>query len=167
MFRHGGHKVRFQMREKLASIGDDSWIEDDHGNKVYKVDGKAMRIRETFILKDAEGHEVAKIQERKLHVRDTMAIERGGEKIATVHHRLVGLRDHLKVEIEDGHDMKTHGNLVDHEYEIEGEHGKIAQVSKKWFRIRDTYGVEVDADQDVPLILAITVAVEDLTHGAH
>jgi uncharacterized protein YxjI len=167
MFRHDGPKVRFRMREKLVSIGDDSWIEDHDGNKVFKVDGKAMRIRDTFLLRDMDGHEVAKIQERKLHVRDTMAIERNGERIATVHHRLVGLRDHLKVEIEHGHDLKVHGNLVDHEYEIEGEHGKIAQVSKRWFRIRDTYGVEIAADQDVPLILAITVAVESLTHGAH
>ena len=164
MFRQTGPKTRYQMREKLASIGDDSWIEDDDGNEVFKVNGKAMRIRDTFLLEDAQGNEVAKIQERKLHVRNTMAIERGGDKIATVHRRLVGLRDHLKVEIENGHDMKVHGNLVDHEYEIEAHHGKVAEISKKWFRVRDTYGVEIAPDQDVPLILAITVAVEDMTH---
>jgi uncharacterized protein YxjI len=44
---------RFQMREKLASIGDDSWIEDDQGQRAYKVDGKALRVRDTFILKTA------------------------------------------------------------------------------------------------------------------
>jgi uncharacterized protein YxjI len=164
MRQHVSPKTRYQMREKLASIGDDSWIEDDGGNKVFKVNGKAMHIRDTFVLEDANGNEVAKIQERKLHVRNTMAIERGGKKVATVHRRLVGLRDHLKVEIEDGHDMKVHGNLVDHEYKIEGEHGKVAEISKKWFRIRDTYGVDIEADQDHALILAITVAVEDLTH---
>jgi uncharacterized protein YxjI len=162
--RNTGPKTRYQMREKLASIGDDSWIEDDNGKKVFKVNGKAMRIRDTFMLEDANGNEVAKIQERKLHVRNTMSIERGGKKVATIHRRIVGLRDHLKVDIEDGHDMKVHGNLVNHEYEIEGEHGKVAEISKKWFRIRDTYGVEIEADQDHALILAITVAVEDLTH---
>lgn len=165
----GKHKdspsTRFQMRQKLLSIGDDSWIEDDQGHKVFKVNGKAMRVRDTFVLEDASGNEVAKIQERKLHVRDTMAIERGGKKIATVHKRLMGFRDHLKVEIEHGADMKVHGNLVDHEYEIEGADGKVAEISKKWFRVRDTYGVEIAADQDVPLILAITVAVEDMTDG--
>jgi uncharacterized protein YxjI len=63
---------RFQMREKLASIGDDSWIEDDQGQRVYKVDGKALRVCDTFILKDSDGNEVAKIKEKKLRVRDTM-----------------------------------------------------------------------------------------------
>jgi len=164
MFGRHENGTRYQMRQKLASIGDDSWIEDANGNKVYKVNGKAMRVRDTFLLEDAGGTEVAKIQERKLHVRDTMAIERDGTTIATVHKRLVGFRDHLKVDLEGGDEWKVHGNLVDHEYEIEAHHGKIAEISKKWFRVRDTYGVEIAPGQDDALILAITVAVEDMTH---
>jgi uncharacterized protein YxjI len=151
------------MREKLASIGDDSWVEDEHGNKVYKVDGKAMRIRDTFILEDRSGAEVAKIQERKLHIRDTMAIEREGKKIAEVHKRLVGFRDHLKVDLDGGAELKITGNLTDHEYTIKGDHGKVAEISKKWFRVRDTYGVEIAEEQDDALLLAITVAVESMT----
>ena len=37
------------------SIGDDSWIENDRGERVFKVDGKALRIRQTFVLEDAAG----------------------------------------------------------------------------------------------------------------
>ena len=158
----GKGTTRYQMREKLLAVGDDSWITDADGNKAFKVNGKAMRIRDTFVLEDAGGNEVAKIQERKLHVRDTMAIERGGDRIATVHRRLVGLRDHLKVEIENGHDMKVRGNLVNHEYDIDGDGGKVAEVSKKWFRVRDTYGVEVAPGQNEALILAITVCVDQM-----
>jgi uncharacterized protein YxjI len=154
------------MREKLASIGDDSWVEDEHGNKVYKVDGKAMRMRDTFILQDMAGAEVAKIQERKLHIRDTMAIERDGKKIAEVHKRLVGFRDHLKVDLEGGGELKIKGNLTDHEYTIKGDHGKVAEISKKWFRVRDTYGVEVGANVDPVLILAVTVALDAMAHPA-
>ena len=111
-------RPRFQMREKLVSIGDDSWIEDDQGERVYKVDGKALRIRDTFVLEDRDGNEVAKIQERKLSVRDTMAIERDGDTVATVHKALVGFRDRFKIEVEDGEDLRAHGNILDHEYEI-------------------------------------------------
>ena len=107
------------MREKLVAIGDDSWIEDDQGERVYKVNGKAMRIRDTFLLEDRNGREVAKIQERKLSVRDKMAVERDGETIATVHKALVGFRDRFKIDMADGEDLKAHGNVVDHEYEIE------------------------------------------------
>ena len=157
--------MKYQMRQKLAAIGDDSWIEDEHGTKAYKVNGKAMRMRDTFVLEDSAGGEVATIQERKLHVRDTMAIERGGKKIAEVHKRIVSVRDHLKVDLEDGGEMTIKGNLVDHEYKIKGDHGKVAEISKKWFRVRDTYGIDIEPGNDDALIIAITVAVDSLTDG--
>jgi uncharacterized protein YxjI len=154
---------RFRMREKLLSIGDDFWIEDEAGNRAYRVDGKAARLRETILLKDAEGREVAKIQERKLSIRDKMAIERDGETIATVHKALVGIRDRFAIDVEGGDDLKAHGNIVDHEYEIERDGETIARVSKKWFRVRDSYGVELRAGEDEGVLLAAVVALEALT----
>ena len=62
------------MREKLLSIGDDYWVENEDGERAYKVDGKAVRVRQTFVLEDASGDEVARIQERKLSIRDKVAI---------------------------------------------------------------------------------------------
>ena len=156
---------RFQMREKLLSIGDDFWIEDDEGNRAYRVDGKAMRLRDTILLKDMSDREVAKIQERKLSIRDKMAIERDGETIATVHKALVGIRDRFVIGIEDGPDLKAHGNIVDHEYEIERDGDTIATVSKRWFRVRDSYGVELRPGEDEGILLAAVVALEALTDG--
>jgi uncharacterized protein YxjI len=156
---------RFQMHEKLVSIGDDAWIEDDRGDRVYKVDGKAMRIRDTFVLEDRGGNEVAKIQERKLRVRDTMAIERDGRTVATIHKALVGFRDRFRIEVEGGEDLRAHGNILDHEYEIRRDGDTVAHVSKKWFRVRDTYGVEVRDGEDEALILAMTVALDDMNRG--
>jgi uncharacterized protein YxjI len=154
---------RFQMREKLASIGDDFWIEDEQGNRAYRVDGKAMRIRDTFVLEDASGREVAKIQERKLSVRDKVAIERDGQTVATVHKALVGIRDRFMIDVKDGPELKAHGNILDHEYEIERDGDTVARISKKWFRVRETYGVEIDTQEDEALLLAAVVAVESLT----
>jgi len=161
---HGLDGPTFQMREKVFAIGDDFWIEDGDGNKVYKVNGKAVRLRDTFILEDADGNEVSKIQEKKLSIRDKMTIERGATK-ATVRKRLVGIRDHYIIEVEGGEDLKAHGNIVDHEYKIERDGEKVAEVSKKWFRVRDTYGIQLAQDQDVPLILAISVCVDEMARG--
>ena len=154
---------KYQMHEKLLSIGDDYWIENESGERAFKVDGKAVRIRDTFVLEDATGQEVAKIQERKLSIRDTMKIERAGGD-ATVRKALIGIRDRFKIEVEGGADLTAHGNLVDHEYTIESDGDEVASVSKKWFRVRDTYGVEIKPGQDDALILAITVCVDAMTH---
>jgi uncharacterized protein YxjI len=153
---------RFVMREKLFSIGDDFWIEDDGGEHAYKVDGKALRARKTFILKDPSGNEVAHIQDRVLRVRGTMEIERGGQTLATVHKALVGIRDRFEVEVEHGDDLKARGNVLEHEYEIKRDGDVIATVSKKWVRVRETYGIEIAAGEDESLLLAITVAIDEL-----
>lgn len=153
--------VRYQMREKLLSIGDDSWIEDDAGERVFKVNGKAARLRDTFVLEDLAGNEVARIKERALHVRDTMTIDLGDRR-ATVKKALVGLRPRFHVEVDGAADLKAHGNIVDHEYEIEQDGDTVAHVSRKWFRVRDTYGVEVLEGADTALVLAIVVAIDDM-----
>jgi uncharacterized protein YxjI len=163
--RHRGlDGPKFRMREKVMAIGEDFWIEDDDGNRLYKVNGKAARMRDTFILEDASGAEVSKIQEKKLSVRDTMTIERGSTT-ATVHKRLLGIRDHYVIEVPGGEDLKAHGNVVDHEYEIERDGDTVAVVSRKWFRVRDTYGVQLAEHQDPPLILAITVCIDSMARG--
>ena len=150
------------MREKLLSVGDDFWIEDNGGQKVFKVDGKALRVRKTFVLEDASGNEVAHIQDRALSVRGTMKVERDGHEMATVHKALVGIRDRFDIDVNDGDDLKARGNILDHEYEIKRDGDVIATVSKKWVRVRETYGIEIVDGEDVALLLAIAVAIDEL-----
>jgi uncharacterized protein YxjI len=159
----GPRRRKFQMRQKALSIGDDYWIEDEAGAKVFKVNGKAARMRDTWILEDAQGKEVAQIREKVLSVRDKIKIDYDGRE-ARVKKALVGIRDRFIVEVEHGKDLKVHGNIVDHEYKIDRDGDKIAEVSKKWFRIRDTYGVEIGNDIDTVLVLAVTVAVDAMSH---
>jgi len=158
----GGHH-RFQMREKVMSIGDDSWIEDEGGAKVYKANGKALHLRKKFVLEDAGGGELATIQERVVSVRDKMVIERESGS-ATVHKSLIGLRERFAVDVDNGSDLKAHGNFVDHEYEIERDGTTVATVSKRWFHVRDTYGIEISDGQDDVLLLAIAVCIDAMSH---
>ena len=158
-----GSGRRFKMKEKMISIGDDYWIEDDSGERAFKVNGKVARIRDSWVLEDARGNEVASIRERKLSVRDAIKIEFGGQE-ATVKKAMLGFRDRFHVEVEHGEDLTVKGNIVAHDYEIERDGKKIAEVSKKWLRARDTYGVEVRDVADTVLVLAVTVAVDALAH---
>jgi uncharacterized protein YxjI len=156
------------MRQKLISIGDDYWIEDDQGDRVFKVDGKALRARKTLIFEDAHGNELLKIQERMLRVRDTMEIEDAdGHSVATVKKAMITpLRERWTVDVANGPDLRVQGNIVDHEYAIEDGGAPVAEVSKKWFRVADTYGVEVAPGHDPALLLAITAVLDTMAHEA-
>ena len=166
--RDGTGATHYRMRQKLASIGDDYWIENDHGERVFKVDGKALRMRKTLIFEDNRGSELLKIQERVARVRDTMEIEdRDGRTVATVKKALITpLRDRWAVKVTDGPDLDVKGNVLEHEYTIEDGRSKVAEVSKKWFRVADTYGVEVAPGQDPALMLAVTAVVDTMAHEA-
>ena len=163
--RDEARATRYQMREKLVAIGDDFWIEDEAGRRAFKVNGKAIRVRDTLVLETPTGEELFTIQTKMVHVRDTMNIERNGRKVASVRKALVSpLRDRFSIDIEDGDDMEAKGNIVDHEYKIERNGDQVAEVSRKWFRVRDSYGVEIAPEQDDALLLAVTVCIDQMTH---
>ena len=162
----GGGKNRYQMREKMVSIGDDFWIENIAGQRTYKVDGKALRVRDTLNFEDAHGSVLCKIQERKVRVKDSMEVEdASGSRVAMIKKAIVSpVRDRYSVQIKNGPDLEVKGNILDHEYTIGEGRDKIAEVSKKWFRIRDSYGVEIDPGQDDIIVLAVTVCIDQMAN---
>ncbi|MBP8975010.1 MAG: LURP-one-related family protein [Anaerolineae bacterium] len=166
-FGRGGTATRYRMRQKLVAFGDDFWIENEAGQRTFKVDGKMLRVRDTLFFEDMQGQTLCKIQEKLLRVRDTKTIEGpNDEPLATVRKALITpLRDRWTVKIGDGPDLDVQGNILDHQYTIEEGGRKIAEVSKKWFRLADTYGVQIEPGQNDIVILAITVAVDMMAHG--
>lgn len=161
-----GGPTRYRMRERLLSIGDDFWVEDQRGERVFRVDGKALRARETLHFEDADGRKLCSIQQRPVRVRDSMEIEGpDGGRLALVRKAMITpLRDRWMVDVGNGPDWDVQGNIVDHEYRIEADGRQIGEASKAWFRVRDTYGVEVAPGQDDVLVLAVTVAVDSMAH---
>jgi len=157
---------RYKIRQKLVSIGDDFWVENQKGQKVFKVDGKALRLRKTLVFEDMNGRKLCQIKERLLAIKDTMVIEDAdGRDIATIKKALIApLRDKWNVNVKGGDDLVVQGNILDLEYSIKQGRKRVAEVSKRWFTITDTYGVEISEGQNDILILAVAVAVDMMVH---
>jgi uncharacterized protein YxjI len=153
--------MRFQVRDRLLGFGEDYWIEDEHGGKVFLVDGKAMRLRDTFELKDTQGRVLIDIHQKMFALRDTMVIERDGETLAKIKRkRLSLLRHHYRVTLGDGTELDVSGKILDREFAIEYDGELLAVISRRWLHIRDTYGVDVVRDDaDPALLIAVTVCV--------
>jgi uncharacterized protein YxjI len=73
------------------------------------------------------------------------------------------LRDRFSVDVHVGDDMEAKGNIVDHEYKIERRGDEVAEVSRRWFRVRDTYGIEIKPGQDDALMLAVVVCIDQMS----
>ena len=158
--------TRYKIRQKMFSIGDDFWIENQHGDRVFKVDGKALRLRKTLFFEDVKGNKLAKIQERLLPIKETMVVEDAeGNQLAVIKKGLIApLGDHWSVNVRGGPDLDVQGNILDHEYAISERRQKVAEVSKAWFSLTDTYGVDINEGQNDILILAIAIAIDMMAH---
>ncbi|MFF3908266.1 LURP-one-related/scramblase family protein [Streptomyces sp. NPDC001848] len=153
--------MRLFVRDRLLGIGEDYWIEDQHGTKVFLVDGKAMRLRDTFELKDPQGRVLIDIHQKMFALRDTMIIEREGERLATIKRkRLSLLRNHYRVSLADGTELDVSGKILDREFAVEYDGELLAQISRRWLHVRETYGVDiVREDADPALLIAVAVCV--------
>lgn len=154
--------MRYLVQERLFSIRTDFWIEDESGNRVFFVDGKALALRETFELKDAAGNLLVLIRKKLLAVRDTMEIEDGHGVVAKVRPAFFSpLRHRYVVDLAGGEQLEAVGNFTDKDWTLTGQDGRaLGRISRRWFRIRDTYGVEVEPGADDALVIAIAVCID-------
>jgi len=164
-FGRGGSATRYKMKEKLFSFGDDFWIEDETGQRAFKVNGKLFAVRDSLDLEDARGKTLVKVRSKLLTIRGQIKLDRDDAPGAVVKKDLINIvRDHMVMEMDNGVHIDIRGNLLDHEYDFTRGRDKVAEVSKKWFRLRDTYGVQIQPGEDDVLFLAATVAVDQLFH---
>lgn len=159
--------VRYVMRQDLVSFGDDFTIKDEDGTVRYEVDGRAFTLlREKLAFKDAGGQELAFIRERLIALTPSYEILRGGECVAVVKKDLVNVfRCGFTVDVPGPDDLEAQGSLLDHEYTFTRGRRVVATVSKKWFRLTDTYGVDIADGEDPVLVLASAVVIDLICHG--
>lgn len=157
--------MRYLVREKIFSIGGDFWVTDEQGNQAFFVDGKALSLRQTFELQDTSGAVVATIRKKLWSWRDTMEIERNGTVYATVQPALFSpLHHRTDIQLADGSELEAVGNFLEKEFEIRQGGTVVAQVSRSWFQLRDTYAVDVPTGGDAALMIAIAVSLDRIEH---
>ena len=157
--------MRFLLKQKLLSWGDDFYIKDESGRDVYFVDGKALSFGDQLSFQDLDGHELAFIKQKLFSWGKTYEIFRAGERVAVVKKELFAFFHHrFTVDVPGPDDLEARGNFTDHEYALTRGDRTVATVSKRWFSWTDTYGVDVAPDEDDVLLLASTVVIDMACH---
>jgi uncharacterized protein YxjI len=157
--------MRYIMRERILSWGDDFTIKDADGHDAYCVDGKVFSFGDKLSFRDMRGNELAQIDQKLLSIGPQYEIIRGGRTIAVVKKHLFTLfRARFTVDVPGPDDLEAKGNFLDHEYAFERGGREVARGSKKWFRLADTYAVDIDQGEDDVLILASAVVIDLVSH---
>lgn len=158
--------MRYLMKQKLFCWGDDFAIKDETGRDRFFVDGKAFTIGNKLSFQDMRGNELAFIRQKLLSWGPTYEITRGNELLAVVKkHLFTFFRCKFTVDVPGPDDLEAQGSFLDLEYSFERGGRTVAEVSKKWFALNDTYGVDILDGEDDVLILASTVVIDMICHG--
>ena len=153
--------MRYQVRERLFSIKDDFWVTDADGNRAFFINAKVLSVHHTLELQDASGRNVAEIKHKLLTATDAMEVEHDGAVVATVHKAVFSPLHHRAViDVAGGRRLEAVGNIVDKDFEIRDGGRVVAQVSRAWFRVRDTYGVDVAPGEDDVLMICIAICLD-------
>ena len=157
--------MRYLLKQKFWSWGDDFRIQDADGREVFFVDGRAFSWGNKLSFQDAQKNELAFIRQKLLAWGPTYEIEVHGRLVAVVKKKLFTLlRCRFTVDVPGPDDLEAHGSFLDHEYTVERQGREVAQVSKRWFSWTDTYGVDIASGEDDVLILATAVVIDMVCH---
>jgi uncharacterized protein YxjI len=157
--------MRYIMRERILSWGDDFRIRTDAGEDAYYIDGKVFSFGNKLSFKDPQGAQVALIDQKLLSIGPQYEIIRGGKTAAVVKKHLFTLfRGRFTVDVPGPDDLEAAGDFLDHEYAFERGGREVARVSKRWFSFSDTYGIDIDEGEDDVLILASAVVIDLVSH---
>src|SRR5262249_3645520 len=129
---------------------------------------KVFTLRKTLSFLDANKREAARIEKRLLSFGPVYDLYRGDTVVATISKNLFTLfKCKFTIDVPGPNDYEAVGSFTDHDYRFERGGSTVAVVSKKWFRLVDTYGVEVMPGADALLILASTVVIDLCCHDEH
>lgn len=158
--------MRYVMKQKLFSWGDDFVIRDESERDAFFVDGRAFSLGKQLSFQDMAGNELAFIRQKLLSWGPTYEIHRDGQLYAVVKKELFTLfRCRFTVDVPGPDDLEAEGDFMDHEYALHRGRATVAGVSKRWFAWTDTYGVDIADGEDDVLILASTVVIDMACHG--
>jgi uncharacterized protein YxjI len=158
--------MRYLVRERLFDIKDDFWVTDSHGRRVFFVNARLVSLHHTLVLEDAAGRKLASIKHKLLTFTDAINIEHDGAVVATVHRAVFSpLHHRAHIDLHDGGGrLEAVGDIIDKDFEIRDGDQVVAWISRKWFTIRDAYGVDVAPGQNDAFIIAIAVCLDRIHH---
>ncbi|MDF1837339.1 MAG: LURP-one-related family protein [Planctomycetota bacterium] len=157
--------MRYVMKEKILSWGDDFTIRDSEERDVYRVKGKVFSLGDKLSFQNASGQQLAFIAQRLLAWGPTYEIQRGEEVLAVVKKKLFTFfKCQFTVDVPGPDDLMAQGDLLGHEYEFTRHGETVARVSKNWFTWSDTYGIDINDGEDEVLILCSAVVIDMACH---
>ena len=159
---------RYVLRQSVIALASRYVVRDEEGRERWKIDGQLFSIGRKLAIQGPDGTEEAFIAEKVLSIGPTFEIrrpDRNGRVAAVVKkHLFTFFHCELTVDVPGPDDLLAEGDFLDHEYAFVRGERPVAHVSKRWFTLADTYGLDMSAGEDDVLLVAATVVIDQCCH---
>lgn len=153
--------MRYIISDKLLTFGNDSTIKNEAGQPVFDVDGKALSVLNTLIVRDMEKNKIVTIKQKFPSISPTYEIIREGMESAKISKKLISpIVDRFNVNIPGPDDFNIKGSVSEHEYTISSKDQVIATIAKGWSKELEIYVVDITPGHDDVLILACVLVLD-------
>ncbi len=156
--------MRYQIKQKAFSLGDQYMIRDAQGEPAFKVEGKVFSWGDSLSFRTAAGAELARIEQKLFSWKPTYRIHRDGELFAEVIKEWTWLYKQFTLDVPGPNDYTIDGSFWEHEYAFTRGGRQVAAVSKKFWSWADTYGVDIIDGEDDQAILATCIVIDLVLH---
>lgn len=158
--------MRYVMTQKWLSLADSFTIKDENGQDRYMVKGEFLSLVKDLSFQGMDGKELIQIKQKLLAFTPTYRLYKHGQEYAEARKELFPLINCRFTIIVPGlNTVMAEGNMLDHEYTFFRRGIPAARISKQWFSLVDTYGIDIVDGEDEVLLLASTVVVDLACHG--
>ena len=157
---------RYRLVQNLAAIADPVLVQTDDGTVAFKIETTQREMLDVLVLRDMEGDARCFISGfQAVPAAAAEVLGNDGRPLARVSRTPISaLRDRFEIDHSSGDVWIAIGDVGIREFTLESPKGHVADVSRRWFLLPSSYGVEVPTGQDDALVLAVAVAIDQLTH---
>ncbi len=158
---------RYKVTEKIFAIQDGFKVTDENDKQVYNFKSKLLDLGDDLIMNNLETGEEYLLDNKIFKIFAEYRIKKNGKELAKVKRKFAILGTKFEITTPAGN-YSIQGSLFDYNFSINDESGNtVTTVSKKYFAIRDTYGVEIADNVDHDIMIAIVVIIDQVLHDAN
>jgi uncharacterized protein YxjI len=161
--------MRYHVKERSLSLKDDFVVRDENGKVVYKINGKLIRIWDSFSLRDDEtGEEVLHVKQKVFaNTRQYEIYSGNNTELATLRRKEEPgpHGERFEITTRDGMTLQIIGDFHEWDFKIIDHYGRLlGNISREWSfpLMGDHYTVDVAPGVDGPFIVVLTALLDEI-----
>ena len=158
--------MKLFIKNNLVSLRGNSFVVDEEGNQVFKIKGKFFTVTNKKRVYDMDDNLLYVIRDKywKFFSTSCFVFDADREKIAKLSNSDWDFKNKFKV-LGYKDEIVISGNLSKWpalKMEINRNGELIGSLTKDFTIIRDAYTLDIISEEDAPLFVALTIAVDNI-----